>query len=291
SPGHNGISHEMIKYGLSPKFIKILKLLYESIINYDVMPKNFNIGLVKLLVKDISKDCNDFNNLRPLTISESWAIILENILLDELNRTFDNKSNQFGFRQKSSCSHAFFTLKELALFNKRRKKSTHLGVIDASKAFDKVNRFNLWCKLINRAEPFILRTLINYYSVSKVVIVINLEVSNIFNITRGVKQGGPLSPFLFSVYIEELGTTLDESEIGITIGNFTINNILYADDIILIANDEFELNILLKITEEYGLKYEINFNQNKTNFMILFEYLRSCPSMPVIFQGLGLMGS
>lgn len=122
---------------------------------------------------------------------------MENFLLDELNQTFDNKSNQFGFRQQSSYSHAFFTLKELALFNKRRKKSTHLGVIDASKAFDKVNRINLWSKIRYRTNPFILRTLINYYTVSKVVIVINFKESNLFKIIRGVKQGGPLSPFLF----------------------------------------------------------------------------------------------
>lgn len=70
SPGYNGISNEMIKYGLSPKFISILKLLYEIIINYDLMPRNFNIGMVKLLVKEKRKDCNDFSNLRPLNLEE-----------------------------------------------------------------------------------------------------------------------------------------------------------------------------------------------------------------------------
>ncbi|RNA17696.1 RNA-directed DNA polymerase from mobile element jockey-like, partial [Brachionus plicatilis] len=215
APGHNKISHEMIKYGLSEKLIKILKLLYETLINYDVMPKNFNIGIVKLVVKDQSKDLSDINNLRPLTISEGWAIIFEKILLNDIIQTTTLESNQFGFRAKSSCGHAVFMLKELALLNKRQKKRTIICSIDASKAFDKINRIDLWGKMVNKVEPNILRTLINYYSVSKITITINNQMTNTIKTTRGVKQGGPLSPFLFSIYIDELGKKLDEDNSGI----------------------------------------------------------------------------
>ncbi|RNA09137.1 endonuclease-reverse transcriptase [Brachionus plicatilis] len=75
-----------------------------------------------------------------------------------------------------------------------------------------------------------------------------------------------VSPTLSSVYIEELGTLLNDSNLGIEIG-ILISNIFYSDDIILIANDLNELNILFKITELYGLKYEFKFNPNKTLYM------------------------
>ncbi|RNA33339.1 RNA-directed DNA polymerase from mobile element jockey-like [Brachionus plicatilis] len=151
------------------------------------MPKNFNIGMVKLLVKDQTKDPNDINNLRPLTISESWAIIFEKIILEEINRTLSLKSNQFGFRPKSLCGHA-------------------------------VNRNNLWGKMVSKVEPYILRTLINYYSVSKIVIVINDKTTSLIKTTSGVKQGGPLSPSLFSIYVDDLGDDLDQDDSGIKIG-------------------------------------------------------------------------
>ncbi|CAF1104123.1 unnamed protein product [Brachionus calyciflorus] len=113
SPGYNKITNEMIKFGSSQKFIKILQLIYETIINYNIIPKSFNIGLVKLLIKDPKKSNSDMKNMRPLTISDCWAIILEKYLLDEINKNLKNtKSNQFGFKAKSSCGHAVFTLNE-----------------------------------------------------------------------------------------------------------------------------------------------------------------------------------
>ena len=90
-------------------------------------------------------------------------------------------------------------------------------------------------------------------------------------INRGVKQGGPLSPFLFSIYIDELSGRLDKDEAGIIVGNMKINNILYADDLILICNNVFEMNRMLEITENYGKEYEIKFNPNKTNYIIFFD--------------------
>ena len=117
-------------------------------------------------------------------------------------------------------------LKELALLNKRQKKRTIICSIDASKAFDKINRIDLWGKMVNKVEPNILRTLINYYSVSKITITINDQMTNTIKTTRGVKQGGPLSPFLFSIYIDELGKKLDEDNGGIRLGDLKINNIM-----------------------------------------------------------------
>jgi hypothetical protein len=177
-------------------------------------------------------------------------------------------------------------LRELALANKRKKKKTVICAIDASKAFDKVNRINLWAKMIGKIEPYFLRVLINYYSVAKILIVLKEKQTSLFKTTRGVKQGGPLSPWLFTVYIDELGVTLNIYEAGIKIGSIRINNILYADDIVLMANDTDELNSLLHITEIHGQEFEINFNPLKTNFMVLFCKLISNQKIGEIkFQG------
>ena len=109
-----------------------MQLIYETIINYNIIPKSFNIGLVKLLIKNPKKSNSDMNNMRPLTISDCSAIILEKYLLDEINKNLKNtKSNQFGFKAKSSCGHAVFTLKESVLYNRRKKKRTYICAIDA----------------------------------------------------------------------------------------------------------------------------------------------------------------
>ena len=93
--------------------------------------------------------------------------------------------------------------------------------------------------------------------------------TSIFRTSLGVKQGGPLSPRLFALYMEELIDKLDANAAGIEIEKIKINNIFYAYEILLVSKTPEELNDLLKITEEYGKRYEIKFNSEKTNFMIL----------------------
>ena len=58
-------------------------------------------------------------------------------------------------------------------------------------------------------------------------------VSSSFHVTNGVKQGGIISPVLFIVYMDDLSTSLNNSGIGGHNGGKTINNLCYADDIIM----------------------------------------------------------
>ena len=54
-----------------------------------------------------------------------------------------------------------------------------------------------------------------------------------FNITCGVRQGGVLSPYLFSVYIDDLIKELRQSGHGIYLGRVFVGCVVYADDIVL----------------------------------------------------------
>ncbi len=260
---------EYIKYGCCPELIKLLKYIYETIINYDIKVKNFNIGLIKPIVKDTNKNWDDISNLRPITISDIISTIYEKIILEEIEINHPNIDKQFGFKKSSSCSHAVFILREILAYNKRLRKNTLICAIDASKAFDKVCRSILWSLLIGKIEPPLVRSLINYYDVSKAIAMVGVCQSSVFKTTVGVKQGGPLSPRLFSLYTEKLGHILDNTKIGIKIGELIINNLFYADDILLIASTKDEMNKLLKLTEEFGKNSEIKFNPDKTNYVVI----------------------
>jgi len=62
------------------------------------------------------------------------------------------------------------------------------------------------------------------------------EVSEFIKIKRGVRQGCVLSPDLFSLYSETVTRHIEEMP-GIQIGGHTINNLRFADDAVLIAED------------------------------------------------------
>jgi hypothetical protein len=88
-----------------------------------------------------------------------------------------------------------------------------------------------------------------------------------FQTTMGVKQGGPLSSKLFSIYMEDLINQINESNLGIKLGNKHLGVVLYADDILLLSETKINMQKMLKIVETYGKDWEIKFNPDKTKFL------------------------
>ena len=83
-----------------------------------------------------------------------------------------------------------------------------------------------------------------------------------FQIGKGVRQGCILSPCSFRFYAEYImrNAGLEETQAGIKIAGRNINNLRYADDTTLMAENEEELKSLLKLKEEsekVGFKLKI----------------------------------
>ena len=129
-------------------------------------------------------------------------------------------------------------------------------MIDASKAFDKVCRDGLFYKLnslnINKAE---WRFLYNYYASSKCFVELKSTKYVNFKPSVGVKQGGPLSPFLYNIY------TQDRIE--------RIESLKVADDIILVSPIKSGIKKMLKYVSDYLKTWKIQMNKKKTNYMIV----------------------
>ena len=90
-----------------------------------------------------------------------------------------------------------------------------------------------------------------------------------FQIEKGVHQGCILSPCLFNLNAEYIvqNAGLDEAQAGIKISGRNINNLRYADDTTLMAENEKELkSLLMKVEEETG-KVGLKFNFQKTKIM------------------------
>ena len=104
--------------------------------------------------------------------------------------------------------------------------------LDASKAFDKLNHDILFSILRERGCPnYIIRIIAYWYQQQKMFIKWGNDMSELFTVTNGVRQGGILSPKLFNMYIDKLSVKLNESNVGCCFNNFVVNHLYYADDL------------------------------------------------------------
>ena len=90
-----------------------------------------------------------------------------------------------------------------------------------------------------------------------------------FTSNIGVRQGECLSPFLFSMYLNDLESELATKGLpGIDIGRLNIYLLMYADDIILFGKTPYELQGALKILEDYCNRWKLRVSTAKTKIMV-----------------------
>ena len=94
-------------------------------------------------------------------------------------------------------------------------------------------------------------------------------VSHPFSVSNGVRQGGILSPFLFNLYMDELSNQLNACKIGCLFGSMIINHLMYADDLVIFCSYSAGMQKLLLICSKYGEEFDIKYNANKSNIMIV----------------------
>uniref|UniRef100_A0A3B3HG01 ribonuclease H n=1 Tax=Oryzias latipes TaxID=8090 RepID=A0A3B3HG01_ORYLA len=94
----------------------------------------------------------------------------------------------------------------------------------------------------------------------------NESLSRKIKIMKGVRQGDTLSPVMFTAALEEIFRRM-EAEAGININGERMNNLRFADDIILFAEKEEDLSKLLNDLNKEGRKDGMKMNKKKTKIM------------------------
>ena len=86
---------------------------------------------------------------------------------------------------------------------------------------------------------------------------------------QGVRQGCPLSPVLFNCFIDELATRLHDSGYGIKFSERILNSLLYADDVVLMAETDEELQGLIQIVDDFCNQWHMDLNLTKSKAMVI----------------------
>src|SRR3981189_594161 len=98
---------------------------------------------------------------------------------------------------------------------------------------------------------------------------VNDVESDWFESKVGVRQGDTLSPLLFNIFINGIMEKVKDSGLGVKIGSETMSVLLFADDMVLVANNEVELGHLVDKVKQYCDKWQLEVNVNKTKVVMV----------------------
>jgi hypothetical protein len=196
--------------------------------------------------------------------------------------------SQAGFRSHMGTIDNVFILHGLINHILNQNKKIYACFVDFTKAFDLLVRENIWLKLIHIGVRGKILTVLRsmYQNVKSRVKTQNNTLSESFLCSLGVRQGDCLSPFLFSIYVNDIeDTLLREGFKGINTGFLKLFLLLYADDIVIIAESLDDLQKGMDILKDYCERWKLTVNINKTKVMIFRKGGRLPRNIRVMYNG------
>ena len=264
----SGLFSNHIIYG-GKRLHVILTLLFNAMLSHGFAPQEMLTGTMIPLQKNKRESRNISENYRAITLGTVIGKLYDIVILQMQASIFKTSSLQFGFKENGSTTLCTFSVNEIISYYVSQKSTVYSVMLDASKAFDRVNYCKLFRKLINRKMcPLFIRLLIHMYTNQKLNVNWNGSLSADFKVSNGVRQGGILSPMLFGIYIDGLLTKLQNNGIGCHIGQIFLGSFGYADDVILLCPSLFGIKKMIKICEDYANSFDILFNGKKSKLLI-----------------------
>lgn len=192
-----------------------LALTFNPILDKGV-PPSWCIGLIHPIFK--AGDKNDPGNYRGITVvvilSKMSAMVLEAraTAWAEQSRSRAKGQAGFSFRKDFRTTDQLFIIRPLLQQAAHAKCRLNCCFVEFKKTFDLVPHDILWHVLKRRGmEGRVLTSLQSMYAADKACVFTKDGPSDLFECSIGVKQGCPISPLLFSLYLDELETLLEEA--------------------------------------------------------------------------------
>ena len=253
--------------------IKTLTLVFQDIQRHGITPDaNFAEGWMCPLYK--KKDTTKIENYRPITLLNSDYKLLTKALTLQLIEDVKKiiHRDQAGFIPGRSIFDHIRLTRLMTKFAEISEKNGAVVALDQEKAYDKITHHYLWKTLeaFNMPRLFI-NTVKELYKNAWTKVAINGELSTPYQVTRGVRQGDPLSCFLFDIGIEPLACLIRNAgeikgySITGTKEKLAIN--LFADDTVLYLSEEDSYDEVTKILDTWCDASGAKFNKEKTEII------------------------
>lgn len=255
--GPDGIPIEVWR-GLGDIAIVWLTKLFNLIFRSNKMPEEWRRSTLVPIFKN-KGDVQSCTNYRGIKLMSHTMKLWERVIEHRLRRLTSVTKNQFGFMPGRSTMEAIFLVRQLMERYREKKKDLHMVFIDLEKAYDKIPRNVMWWALEKHKVPTKYITLIKdmYDNVVTSVRTSDGDTDD-FPIKIGLHQGSALSPYLFTLVMDEVTGDI-QGDIPWCM--------LFADDVVLIDDSRAGVNRKLELWRRTLESKGFRLSRTKTEYM------------------------
>lgn len=271
SPGADGFTSEWYK-NLKGSLTPILLKTFNWVMEKGEIPLSWREAIISVLPK-AGKDKLNCSNYRPISVLNIDYKLFASIISKRLENILPSviHLDQTGFVTSRQTQDNIRRSLQIIRHIKQNKIAAMLISIDAHKAFDSVR----WKFLFTVMKKFgfntqIIKILEALYTKPRARLKINGVLSDTFHLERSTRQGCPLSPLLFALFIEPLAQWIrqNDSITGVQLGSKEQKLALFADDVLIYLTDPTNsLPSLMSVLEEYGSFSGYRINTQKTQVL------------------------
>lgn len=290
--GVDGVPIEFIAH---PVLVPVLTRLFNAVLKRGCYPETWATAAMTPILKS-KGNATVHDDYRGIAVGAAmgrlYSIVINNRLDAWAEASTRRAVGQFGFRQKRSTVDAAFVLRHTIEMRRHEGKPLFCAFIDFKKAYDSIDRQLLWkCLAGMGVHGECMGTLRKMYEAATMQVRIGGRISSSFTAEAGVKQGDPLSPLLFGLFIDKVErffTAELGQEVGVRIADAMCRVLLYADDLVLMADTPEQLQQLLDCLSRFCKACCMNVNTTKSEIVC---FNRSCAAQRLprwVFNGVEL---
>ncbi len=262
--GLDQIPNEVIKNDvLLPFLCKFFNICFDS----GLQPSSWSNSVISPIPKSSMKDKFVPLQYRGISLMSCVYKLYSTVLNHRLYAFLDVRDwfddSQNGFRGGRSCEDHVFSLISQLKHCVTKTGDAFCCYIDFQKAFDFLDRDLLFLKLLRAGVDgkfywALKNSLVNTSSCVR----LNGHLSNNFSTAFGTRQGDPVSPTNFSIFINDLLVELRHEKLD---SDILVSNVFaYADDLVIISESELDLQRLINIVRSWCNKWRLAVNIDKT---------------------------
>ena len=270
----------------SERLAFLLSIIIQCFLVHGHVTRFLLLATLVPIIKDKLGSINSSKNYRSIAISSLILKLMDWIILILFGSALGLHDLQFAYQPGVSGNMCTYAVLETIDYFLRHNSEVFMCTMDMTKAFDMTVHSTLFSKMLKAGlSPVFLRLMIFIYREQFANVRWNGEVSSVFTLLNGVRQGAVLSALAYCFYCEELFTLLEQQRSGCWVNGFYLGLLGYSDDNICLAPSLSALQSMLDTCQEYAANHNLKFSTDpnpskcKTKTMAFLKSERRLPNL------------